>query len=501
MFARSVWNTGDTFAMQGHNLIGFENGIELKNLHNRYMPPLQFYLAAPFVGLASEQGSAFAARLPFAICGLLTIAMIFFWLWRSEASVSMWLLMAAGILGNVSLMLYARQCRYYALVIFTTTVLAYLYIHRDGRKRTIFAMALVLLLLLASNYMSYVAALICLAVDYFLWGRKEHRLRYFELAIIFVPQFIFGGWLLSVYNLFEKKVGYYAMGLWLKDRADMLYWNLRDLNKCEFGVGALILSAPLLYFYKKDKRLIRGPAAIFTYILVVVLLSPKQPEWYTIGNVRYIVAVIPLCITMTALSIQTLTCRVKWLAIPLALLAFGTNVLHGGPLVGGDTKTFQTRIIAEGRFRSTVAEFVGELISPPRSAYRSAADWLNQNLKEEDTVWVMPNFATYPLMYHSPKVTYAWQLKEKSGQFSNLPDIHFEGKILPQYLIVFGHCMGEAFQTLRKYETKEFSYQRIKTLEVYWYDLIRPELFWHSFREVKNYSRVFEAVYIYKRAE
>ena len=80
MFAQSVWDTGDTYAMRDHNIIAYNSGIELRNFRNRYMPPLQFYLAAPFVGIAP--GSALAARLPFAICGLLTILLMLTWLWR-----------------------------------------------------------------------------------------------------------------------------------------------------------------------------------------------------------------------------------------------------------------------------------------------------------------------------------------------------------------------------------------------------------------------------------
>ena len=118
LFAQSVWRTGDTYAMLDHNLIAHTNGQELKDLRNRYIPPLGFYLAAPFVGFAS--GSAFAARLPFAICGLATILLMLVWLWRAQSSVSTWLLMSMGILGNVSLMLYFRQCRYYSPAIFAT---------------------------------------------------------------------------------------------------------------------------------------------------------------------------------------------------------------------------------------------------------------------------------------------------------------------------------------------------------------------------------------------
>lgn len=260
LFALSVWRTGDTSALLDGNLIAHYSGAELVDLRNRYIPPLTNYIAAPFVGLGGR--SAFAARLPFAACGLLTVAVMLLWLWRDNAGAGTWWLMGAGILGNVSLMLYARQCRYYALAILATTALAYLYCHRDGRKRTAAAMAAVSLLLLAANYMSYAAAYACLAVDYLLWGRKRRRLTRRDAAILFVPQVVLGGLLVAIYNPIGKDIFGYQAQSWLADRATLLWWNVRELNGCELGAGVLIVAAPLLYFVARDKRLLRAPAAI-----------------------------------------------------------------------------------------------------------------------------------------------------------------------------------------------------------------------------------------------
>jgi len=500
LFAQSVWRTGDTYAMLDHNLIAHTNGQELKDLYNRYIPPLGFYLAAPFVGLAP--GSALAARLPFAICGLLTILLMLVWLWRAHASVSTWLLMSAGILGNVSLMLYFRQCRYYSPAIFATTALAFLYVFRGSRKRTMFAIAVVSLLLLASNFMFYVAIYACLIVDYLLWGRKIRPLKLPELGMIFIPQFIFGGLLLNIYDLLAKKVGVnYDMLIWLKDKMSMIFWNFRELNSCEHGVGILIILAPLLYFWSRDKRLLRCPMAIFTYVVAIAFLAPKPFENYNMATVRYLAPVIPICIFTSVLSIQTLAARAKWLMIPLAMLAFGSNVLHGGPLVGYDNKAMFSQVIAQGRFRSTVIEYVQELMNPPSSAYRTVADWINANLEDKETVWVMPSFATYPLMYHAPKALYAWQLdSKKEGQFEDLPDIHFVEKIPPEYVIAFGPQVGLVFQSFKRLKKRGVHYDKIEQIDLYWYDLIRPELFWHSFREIKDFSRNTQAIYIFKKA-
>ena len=116
LFAQSVWETGDTYALVDDNLVAYNSGAELNTqLKNRYISPFAFYLAAPFVG--TNPGSAFSARLPFAICGILSIGLIILWLWRSSLPVLSWILISMGLLGNVSLILYVKQCRYYAPVI------------------------------------------------------------------------------------------------------------------------------------------------------------------------------------------------------------------------------------------------------------------------------------------------------------------------------------------------------------------------------------------------
>src|SRR5450432_1798357 len=68
MTARAVWQTGDTSArVDDHNLLVYRNGLLVHNYKDRFTPPLQFFLIAPFIGLLGD--SNFVCRLPFAICG------------------------------------------------------------------------------------------------------------------------------------------------------------------------------------------------------------------------------------------------------------------------------------------------------------------------------------------------------------------------------------------------------------------------------------------------
>ena len=506
MFGQTIWNTGDTAAKLGHNLIAYKSGYELVDLKNRYMPPLQFYLAAPFVGL--NPGSAFAARFPFALCGILTIALILYWLYKSEASYTTWLLTCVGLLCNVSFMLFFRQCRYYAPAIFLSTFIVYLYINRDSHKRTYILLSICIFFLLCTNYLSYFALLIGLIIDYFVFSRKKHPLTVRQASLIFFPQLVLGWLLLSKYTLcFTSNVLQYPVNLWIQDRVNIIFWFFRDINSCEFGSGLLIALAPFLYFQKKNINLIRCPVAILVYIIAISILSPKPfygfgvPTYfyeYNIAEIRYIAPLIPLCIFITVITIEALASSKKLFILLLAILAFSTNIFQKALLLNAPIYSRWSKYRTLVTSRSTIFEYLKELIFPNKSAYRLTSDWINKNINEKDTVWVEPDFACYPLMYHAPKALYAWQLNEKVPKYSELADIHFFGKIAPDYIISFGPHDSSAKIKMKELAAQGVVYKKIDQLNVYWYDLTRPELLWHSFSNINEISGEDEAVYIYK---
>jgi len=507
LFAQSVWSTGDTYAMLDHNLIAHTSGQELRGFYNRYIPPLGFYIAAPFVGL--NPGSVFAARFPFALLGLLTITLILLFLYKSGSSHTTWLLTCAGILCNVSFMLFFRQCRYYAPAIFFSTFIVYLYVHRNNQKIAYILSSILLFLLLCSHYLAYFALLGGLFVDYFVFERKKRPLTFSQSSIVFFPQLILGGLLLSIYNLsFINNSFDYTFGSWIIYKATIAFWNLRDLNNCEIGSILLIILAPFLYYRKKNINLVRCPLAILVYIIVTSVFSPipifgnGSSRIFTVhgfAEIRYIAPLIPLCIFIAVITIETLAGSKKLIILLLAILTFSTNILNKALMLKTYNNAKWGSPIAKTPIRSTILEFVKELTSMNKSTYRTTADWINTNVKNKETIWVEPGFASYPLMYHAPKALYAWQLKEKIPQNANLPDIHFVGKISPDYIIAFGPFRKDVGEKMEELAMQGDLYEKIEQIDLYWYDLIRPELFWHSFRNITNFNLEEEAVYIYKK--
>jgi hypothetical protein len=68
-------------------------------------------------------------------------------------------------------------------------------------------------------------------------------------------------------------------------------------------------------------------------------------------------------------------------------------------------------------------------------------------------------------------------------------------------VIAFGPHAVLADTSMKRLRKRGVHYAMAKQIGLYWYDLIRPELFWHSFREIKDFSRASEAIYIFKRLD
>ncbi len=484
LYARGIARTGDTYAVFEHNVYAWRNGKYLKNLHGRYAPPASFYLAAPFVGASG--GGAFWPRFPFAVCSLLTVALMLYWMARSHLSALAWTIFSLGLLGNVSFFLYGRQCRYYALATLLTVLIAYLYLTWNGRWWKLTAMMLASILLLWTQYLPYAGLYAALGCDYFLSQRRRSPVRWNHWLLLLGPQVLAGALAVAIYNPIGAGVVPDEAGRnLLLDKLTLFWWNLRDINICEFGVGLLMLAAPVLFLLEKDRWLLRGPLAILSYTLIVTILSPQPVSETSVADVRYLAALIPLCIFLTSLSIVTLT-RYQWaLALPLALLAFGTNLLN--------------QPWNPGQWRSSICQWVEELQTARMTSIQSAIDWIHDHVAPGQSIWVWPDYMAYPLMYQAPQALYAWQLlPAPEEQFKDLPAIQFIGGDPPDYLLAFGKqpALREVLTMLGR---RNVSYTPVATLNIYWNDLTRPELFWRSFKPVQNFNADVHAVYILKR--
>jgi hypothetical protein len=488
--ALGVWRTGDTTAMVGSNIVAYRGGIMMSGGKERGTPPLPFYLTAPFVGVFGQQ--AWAARLPFALLGLATVAWVLWWLWRDTCDPAFWMLMGLGLITNVSFFLYCQQSRYYAPAIFATLGVAYLYLHWDGIRWKLWMISALSVALLASNYMEYVALYVCLAVDYLFWGRKRLRLTASDWLHLLGPQVVLGALIVSVWNPLNTQFSENVVGNTLAERARLVWWTLRDINTCEFGVGALVVAAPLLWFRERSSWLLRAPLALLVYVVVASAVSPQPVREAEAADVRYVCPVILLCIATGVLALAVVWRWRWWVAVPLALVAFASNLLNVAWLT----------TVAPQPPRSTLAARIHELLDPPPEPFSAAAGWINQHIPAGTSVWVLPHFMAYPLVFHAPHPLYAWQLRwPPEEQFQGMPLIHFQGMLPPDYIIVFGPMgLAQLKQAPMRYKGR-VHYEREATIDCYWFPGYRPEVYGRHFRPRTNYDRQVEVIQVLRRTQ
>jgi len=477
--ARGIIKTGDTTAFLDHNIVAYRNGSLLYQGHDRSTPPLSAYMLAPILYLGGSQ--AWVCRLPFALLGFFTIFFMFYWLWEVKVDLCVWIMLAIAILGNVSLFLYFRQCRYYSPAIFLSVLSAYFYLNLKKRSDYQWFLFLSITLLFLASSLNYAAFMIVLFVDFFFWGRKDG----WSLKKIFLPLALHGILLLfflAIFNPLKTPNASYFLSNTIADKWRLLWLSIRDMNRGEFFPALILLGFTWSVVFRKDRWILRGGVAFLVYIVGIAFLSPQNGKTASFADIRYFAPVIPLALVLTVFILYHLLQRRRLLAVAFAFLVFWSNV-------------FNELGLGYAGLRSTILAYVAELTCPPPEPYAPTVKWIESNVRPKESVLVLPPFKTYPLMFHAPQAIYAWQFRDPPPRdFAHVDPIHIQGRIKPDYIIAFGPIILELAKSPLAQD-----YHLVEVLPYYWQDLYRPELFWRTFRPVQYDKHAWQEIYILKR--
>jgi 4-amino-4-deoxy-L-arabinose transferase-like glycosyltransferase len=145
VLASNVLKFGVPKAWDGVTFIDSDRGArENGDLVMVSHPWLQYYLTAASMAIFGENN--FAARLPFAIVGWLTILVVYLCVYDLAASKSAAFCAAALLTGSVQFLLYCRQCRYYALSMLFGSLLLWIFFRmRSARGCILFTIIGILL--------------------------------------------------------------------------------------------------------------------------------------------------------------------------------------------------------------------------------------------------------------------------------------------------------------------------------------------------------------------
>ncbi|MBL9123391.1 MAG: glycosyltransferase family 39 protein [Planctomycetaceae bacterium] len=281
----------------------------------------QFVLAAGGFQLFGE--GDWQARLPFAVCGVLTVVLLFAFVRARFDALTAWL--AVGLLlGNVYWLLHMRQCRYYALTSLLTWLTFVLYWRWQERRRWGGAgFAVSAWLLFQCDYGTFFPVVMLLLGESFWAGR---RLRSETLAYAVVLALMVLPW-----------CWYYELGRRLKPTAIPLETRLLGLvyTVNQFVAPLLVLGGALLaaWFERRSRgkhadvsraRLVGVGAAVMG--LVTLWMAWVAPFPFH----RYVVGLTPFAAWIGAYALASVA---GWIEAWLALRRYRAPWAVAGALV------------------------------------------------------------------------------------------------------------------------------------------------------------------------
>lgn len=361
LLARNTVRFGVPKVWDGTNLITQSYALDFDRhlLFQKAWLPI-YAVAASFAVLG--EGTA-RARLPFALCGLVTV-----WLtWRTARRLSddrvVALLAAVLLTASLPFILYARQCRWYALAMALTLLL----IEGEDRleaPRGWLRFGIPAALLFHVNYLTLTVTLAGLLAGR-VWTRGRTAVsRSLVKGLLVLAAAALPWWVAFPPFGFAAESASAGVG----DLPRRVAWLFSDFNRYLLPLtGVIVLSA----LFSRD--LLRRPwfRRMAVTFLVAVPLS-ALPLWsglITVIGFRYVVNLLPVAALLFAAVLREATRLRPGLLGPLLALHFATHAL-GFPFSLWPPST-------SGIMRSDLANLRRAVFTPPRGPIDGAVEFLD----------------------------------------------------------------------------------------------------------------------------
>jgi len=374
-----------------------------------YHPWLPFYFTA--FSLAMLGPTTFAARLPYALAGLLTILLFYASLRHHFRDRRVAMLGATFLLLCVPFLLHARQCKYFPFAALFTmgTLDAYLRMREQGT--TNWALPYFILAgfcLFQSNFGAFVPLMAALGLHFLLtrprWAEIKRMAAGMGVLMLFVIPW-------AVY-----------LQTWARGRFvfDVYRFAGHLVHYCVYLTG-WVLPWPLLllfaYLYLRRHRGFRletsERSVVNLYILVVLATLIFLAEAFIWMYFSYIVQLVPLVATLLALTVLKVVDRSRPLGYVLIIILLTTNILHIFPYALPVVREFKwaslapRKYLAEtdeliataGRLRCDLANYVYELTHDYDGPDEGIVLFLRKYAKPGDVV--LANYGELPVAFYT----------------------------------------------------------------------------------------------------
>lgn len=352
------------------------------------------------MSLALLGKNTLAARLPFALAGAFSVALLFFVVRKYFRSPLPALVAAALLAGNTFWFLHMRQCRYYALSSLFLLVTLYCYLRwQEGKRWGAPAFVAAVWVWFHQDFGSPWPALVIFALDSVVLNWKDRK-RLAKAALVFAVVGI--------------TVGPFVLYYEMVNRPDVtsLEWSAKLwiflLQTNQFLIPLVMI--PLALFFLWKERPEKGEDARRLIILSIGIICASIPwmsRMVAAPSFRYIVPLTSLCAIISAYVIAAVARSISrarsapWLTVSvttaIAALLIVTNLLcvPGGWAIPG---RYRMPLYTSTVIRPELNAYMDNLRGYGPDPNRATVDYLKERLSPEDEV--ICNYEDMPLIFY-----------------------------------------------------------------------------------------------------
>jgi hypothetical protein len=409
LLAENVLRFGRPVAFDGKNRVSQEVGREFgADYLWRWSPWVQFYLPAPTLALLGR--TTLAARLPFVLLGLATVPLTYLLARRLFGSVGVARLSALFLTLSVPFLLHARQARWHApaYLAFVWLLLAVAGLAAGRRLAWLSAMAAAVLLFYTNYFVAIgTLAALMLAAPVLAWDTRF--LARLALALVVTAALAVPG------ILFFQVLGKEGA---LKPEQVLIYLARYSVSYFAFVLPMPVLALVAYVIVRGDVPGSTRPTLFLLIMSASYLVYLSFAPWQMF---RYLSVLLPAGAILTAVAVDWLWRRERFVGAAFVLVLIGTDILHQTPLAfvpvrqnasESDSLDLMTNLkrslIAsrpmqtfppEGTVGFPLAGYFYEALNPGVMPEQVLADYLKKHGKPDDVVLI--SYGDLPLQFYT----------------------------------------------------------------------------------------------------
>ena len=503
IIARNFLQTGKLTGWDGVNLFGYRNGTLLDKNLRPINPPMDYYITAASYFIFGKINT-WTSRFPHVLIGFIGVLIFIFFVkdFFKEENPVLLIFSTIGLCLSVILILYLKQCRYYAEAITSSICILYFYskyLHTSKLKYLI-SLSIFSILLFYCQFLICVVFLLSLTVSHLICYHSHINKKTFKDTAYAASIFLISTIPYAIYFKIWQRPDSTENINWLTSRIKLLYLNFKDINLFYFSPYLLIIVfATASFFIKtKNRNLIKKYLFILTLIIsntfFTSLLSIQLIQYAKYADVRYLICIIPLGIILSSIFLYIVFKHVNKLAAILLLIIFTT------------TNLYSYFPYSNWEFKWLLPAYLREMTHKYPTATEETSKYIKEHIPQNSKIFVNPNYKLSSLMFYAPNYKYIAQLNQNSKIKNILPlekyPYLYQKSSLPDYIILFGffnlYCIDFFNQQLKINNIYYKKYQLFQTFKIFHRSTQLPELIFHKFIPVTINNAFPNCIYIYQ---